>query len=113
MQSQTQQLTDEQLRVSATLAMKISSLGLNAKFVNEVSVGPVVSVYRFLPQGTTKVSHFEAIAQDFALALGVEDVLVKRMPGEVAVGIFVPNVKRGWVNWRDVVSKVIPYFKEN
>jgi S-DNA-T family DNA segregation ATPase FtsK/SpoIIIE len=77
---------------------------LNAKFVDPVSVGPIVSVYRCLPQGTTKVSHLEAIAQDFALALGVEDVMVKRMPGEVAVGIFVPNAERKWVNWRDIVG---------
>jgi S-DNA-T family DNA segregation ATPase FtsK/SpoIIIE len=97
-------LTNDQLSVSATLALKISSLGLNAKFVNEVSVGPVVSVYRFLPQGTTKVSHLEAISQDFALALGVEDVMVKRMPGEVAVGIFVPNAERKFVNWRDICN---------
>jgi len=96
--------TDEQLRVSATLALKIASLGLTAKFVEPISVGPIVSTYRFLPQGTTRVSHLEAIAQDFALALGVEDVMVKRMPGEVAVGIFVPNQERKYVQWRDIVG---------
>lgn len=100
----TQQLTNEQLSVVATLSLKMSSLGVNAKLVEPISVGPIVSTYRFLPQGTTKVSHLEAIAQDFALALGVEDILVKRMPGEVAVGIFVPNKERKYVNWRDVCS---------
>lgn len=103
----TQQLTDEQLRVSATLAMKIASLGLSAKFVDNISVGPIVSTYRFLPQGTTKVSHLEAIAQDFALALGVEDVMVKRMPGEVAVGIFVPNAERKYVQWRNLCGSAV------
>jgi len=104
---QTSQQTDEQLRVTATLAMKIASLGLNAKFVDPISVGPIISTYRFLPQGSTKVSHLEAIAQDFALALGVEDVMVKRMPGEVAVGVFVPNRERKYVNWRDIVGQLV------
>jgi S-DNA-T family DNA segregation ATPase FtsK/SpoIIIE len=103
----TEAKTDEQLRVSSTLALKIASLGLNAKFVDPISVGPIVSTYRFLPQGSTKVSHLEAIAQDFALALGVEDVMVKRMPGEVAVGIFVPNVTRKYVNWRDMCAQLV------
>jgi S-DNA-T family DNA segregation ATPase FtsK/SpoIIIE len=103
----TTQQTDEQLRVKATLAVKIAALGLNASFVDPISVGPIVSTYRFLPQGSTKVSHLEAIAQDFALALGVEDVMVKRMPGEVAVGIFVPNVTRKYVNWRDMCAQLV------
>lgn len=104
MQIQATQLTDEQRSVSASLALKIASLGLSAKFVEPISVGPIVSTYRFLPQGTTKVSHLEAIAQDFALALGVEDIMVKRMPGEVAVGIFVPNATRNYVQWRNLCS---------
>ncbi len=103
----TSTLTDEQLHVSATLALKIASLGLTAKFVEPVSDGPIVSTYRFLPTGNTKVSHLEAIAQDFALALGVEDVMVKRMPGEVAVGIFVPNKERRYVQWRDIVGQLV------
>ena len=77
MQTQLSSLTDEQRLVTATLAHKIAVLGQNAKFVEPISVGPIVSTYRFLPQGSTKVSHLEALAQDFALALGVEDVMVK------------------------------------
>jgi len=94
--------TDEQRAISIVIAHKLASLNLNATFVEPVSVGPIVSVYRFLPHSTTKVSHIESLSQDFALALGVEDVLVKRMPGEVAVGIFVPNRERKYVQWRDV-----------
>jgi len=100
------QLTDEQRAVSAALSLKIASLNYSARFVEPVSVGPIVSVYRFLPTGTTRVSHLESLADDFAIALGVEEVFVKRMPGEVAVGIFVPNRERHWVNWRDIVSHV-------
>lgn len=91
--------TDEQLATTVALAHKIAALGLTANFVDPISVGPVVSVYRFLPTGSTRVANIEALAADFAVALGVEDVLVKRMPGETAVGIFIPNKERQWVKW--------------
>src|SRR5882762_421821 len=91
--------TDEQRAVVVVLAHKLSQLGLNATFVEPISVGPIVSVYRFQPQGSTKVSHLEGLSQDFAVTLGAEDVMVKRMPGESSVGVFVPNKVRQWVKW--------------
>ena len=93
--------TPEQEATIIALAHKIASLGLTATFVDPISVGPIVSVYRFLPRGSTKVSQVEALAEDFAICLGVEDVFVKRMPGETAVGLFIPNRERQWVQWRD------------
>jgi DNA segregation ATPase FtsK/SpoIIIE, S-DNA-T family len=93
--------TDEQQATVIAIAHKLSQLGLTATFVDPISVGPIVSVYRFHPTGSTKVSHLEALSQDFAVALGAEDIMVKRMPGESAVGIFVPNRQRQWVKWLD------------
>lgn len=96
-------LTAEQSAVLTALTFKMSQLGLSVKPVKaEVSVGPVVTVYRFEPQGTTKVSHIEALAQDFAVILGAEDIVVKRLPGETAVAVFVPNKQRQQVKWYDV-----------
>ena len=91
--------TDEQRAVVIVLSHKLTQLGLSATFVDPISVGPIVSVYRFQPQGSTKVSHLEGLSQDFAVTLGAEDVMVKRMPGESAVGVFVPNKTREWVKW--------------
>src|SRR6266446_5348240 len=91
--------TDEQRAVVIVLSHKLTQLGLSATFVDPISVGPIVSVYRFQPQGSTKVSHIEGLSQDFAVTLGAEDVMVKRMPGESAVGVFVPNKTRQWVKW--------------
>jgi S-DNA-T family DNA segregation ATPase FtsK/SpoIIIE len=91
--------TEEQRAVVLVLAHKLTQLGLSATFVEPISVGPIVSVYRFQPQGSTKVSHLEGLSQDFAVTLGAEDVMVKRMPGESAVGVFVPNKVRQWVKW--------------
>jgi DNA segregation ATPase FtsK/SpoIIIE, S-DNA-T family len=89
----------EQQAVVITLAHKLASLGLTADFVDPISVGPIVSVYRFQPKGSTKVSQLESLSQDFAVVLGAEDVMVKRMPGESSVGVFVPNRERQWVKW--------------
>lgn len=91
--------TPEQEAVVIVISHKLTQLGLHATFVDPISVGPIVSVYRFQPNGSTKVSHLEGLSQDFAVTLGAEDVMVKRMPGESAVGIFVPNKERQWVKW--------------
>lgn len=101
-----QPLTDEQLDVIVKITAKFTDLRLEAQFVPPVSVGPIVSVYRFLPTGATRVSHLEGMASDFAVTLGVEDVFCKRLPGESSVGIFVPNKKRTVVKYLDTVSNV-------
>jgi S-DNA-T family DNA segregation ATPase FtsK/SpoIIIE len=101
-----QDWTSEQTTVIAGITKKMSELGLDAMVVPEITVGPIVSVYRFLPTKRTKVSHIEGLADDFAVALGVEDVFVKRMPGESAVGVFVPNKERELVSFRDTVAGV-------
>lgn len=98
-------LTDEQRAFSSLIAIKLVNLGIEAKFVEPISTGPIVSVYRFQPQGKTTVGKIESIAQDIAIALGSEDVVVKRMPGESSVSIFIPNPTRKWLMWRDEVGQ--------
>ena len=102
----TSTLTDTQRAISARIVMKLINLGIQAHFIEPVIEGPVVSVFRFKPQGATRVSQIEALSSDFAVGLGVEDVLVKRMPGEESVGIFVPNAERRWIKWRDIVGEL-------
>jgi S-DNA-T family DNA segregation ATPase FtsK/SpoIIIE len=97
--STTSKQTDEQRSVVLSIGLKLSQLGLSAVFQDPISVGPIVSVYRFQPRGSTKVSHLEGLSQDLAVVLGAEDIMVKRMPGESAVGVFVPNKVRQWVKW--------------
>jgi S-DNA-T family DNA segregation ATPase FtsK/SpoIIIE len=96
-------LTQEQNAVITALTFKMTQLGLRVKpLPKEVSVGPVVTVYRFEPQGSTKVAHIEALSQDFAVILAAEDVVVKRLPGETSVAVFVPNKERQSVQWFNV-----------
>ena len=97
-------LTPEQTSVVAKLTLKMVELGCEARFIAPVGLGPVISAFRFLPQGRTTVAKLESLADDFAVCLGVEDVLVKRMPGESAVGVFVPNAERRTVDFKDIVG---------
>lgn len=102
------ELTEEQVQVFATLVSKMRALQVDASPLPAVTVGPVVSGYRFEPRGATRISHIESLAKDFALALGVESVLVKRMPGDNAVGVFVPNKVKKGVTFLETISFVWP-----
>jgi DNA segregation ATPase FtsK/SpoIIIE, S-DNA-T family len=97
-------LTEEQLEIVAKLTHKMSILGASAKPLPQVTIGPIVSVYRFMPTGSTRVSQIESLATDFAVELGVEDVVVKRLPGDNAVGVFVPNETRTPVKFLDTTK---------
>lgn len=104
----TNELNDEQVQTFATLMSKMRGLNVDAAPLSTVTQGPMVSVYRFEPRGATRVSTLENLANDFAVALGVEDVLVKRMPGDSAVGIFVPNKVRAGVTFLQTIEYVWP-----
>jgi len=102
----------EEAEVITKVAYKLAELGLEAIFKPPITKGPIISAYRFTPKGRTRVSHLEMLASDFAIALGVEDVLVKRMPGESAVGIFVPRKEREEIKFLDTVSKAYVYYNQ-
>jgi len=97
-------MNDIQKATLVVLTHKLTELGLSVRPQEVVSEGPIVSVYRVVPFGSTKVSNIEAVAQDLAIALGVEDIVVKRIPGEAAVSIFVPNKERKWIDWKHEVG---------
>lgn len=107
-----EKLTPEQKVTLKTILDKITVLGRHAEFVGPVSSGPLLETYRVFPLKHTKVQHLEAMSKDFAVALGAESVLVKRMPGESAVGIFVPKGKRETVVFSDTLINVKDFMKE-
>jgi len=98
------QLSDEQATIVGKILSKIYELGYTCKALPNINVGPIVTVYRCLPTRRTKVSHLENLAKDFAVTLGVEDVLVKRLPGESAVAVFVPNAKRSFIDFKKTMN---------
>lgn len=102
-------LTPEQRHTVDQLIEKVSNLGKQVEFVPPVTVGPIISTYRFLPKHKTRVQHLEGMMKDFAIAVHAETLVVKRMPGEGTVGIFVPNKDRKLVTLRETLGN-IPVF---
>ena len=99
-------LTPDQLVVLAKLQVKLASLKIDGHFLPEVSIGPIVSLYRFVPTNATKVSHVENLSDDMAISLGVESVQIQRLPSENAIGIFVPNKERKVLEFKESVGAV-------
>jgi len=99
-------VTEDQGKVIAKIAAKLSLLGTPATPQPDVSVGPVVTVYRFKPIGATKFAQIEGLARDIAITLGAEDVVVKRLPGETNVAVFVPNAERKMIDFKETITNV-------
>lgn len=108
-----EKLTPEQKTVVDTIQDKWSALAMNADFTGPVTVGPLISTFRFFPDRRTKVASLENSARDLAVALGAEAVLVKRMPGESAVGVTVPNKERKVITFEETIGHVRSYFEKN
>jgi DNA segregation ATPase FtsK/SpoIIIE, S-DNA-T family len=102
-------MNDEQRKTLASLQLKLIELGLNVKPLPNISVGPLISVYHFTPEGSTKVAQVEAVAEDMSIILGKE-VLIKRMPGETSISFAIPNDERTTVKWLDTASEVWKWY---
>jgi len=99
---------DEQFKIIAAITVKLAQLGLEVSFVEPITTGPLITTYRFAPKSASKVSQITSCAQDLALTLAVEDVLVRRLPGEAVIGVSVPNAQRTQVLWRDTLGEPDP-----
>jgi S-DNA-T family DNA segregation ATPase FtsK/SpoIIIE len=100
-------LSQEQLTLVMAVTMKFAELGHELTLVDPISVGPMVTTYRFTPKNSTRVKQIENLSEDIALMLGAESVMIKRMPGESAIGVTIPNKERTSVLWRDTVKHVL------
>jgi S-DNA-T family DNA segregation ATPase FtsK/SpoIIIE len=98
-----QVLDKDHAEVIAKLTSKLVQLGVPATPSADVTVGPVLSIFRFTPSGATRVTQLENLSQDFSVILGRE-VLAKRMPGDTYVSVFVPNAQRSFVRFKDTFN---------
>src|SRR5579859_523398 len=94
-------LTDDQKHTTMHIVLKLAQLGHEVTFIEPVTTGPLITTFRFLPKQAAKVSQIVGLSEDLALALAVEDVTIRRLPGEAAIGISVPNATRIIPMWRD------------
>ena len=80
-----------ELPIEMRLALKMGSLGFNAKY-DRVEVGPVVSSYYFKPTVTSLVSKVLSRTEDLAMSVGVESVVIQRIKDEISIAV--PNANR-------------------
>jgi S-DNA-T family DNA segregation ATPase FtsK/SpoIIIE len=97
--------TAEQDDTILRILVKLTSLGHDIKFQEPITVGPLITTYRFAPKSSTKVAQIVSCADDLTIALACDqDVMIRRLPGEAVIGISVPNRKRQAVLWRDTLA---------
>ena len=96
---------EEQLRnMSMLLEEKLGIFGVEAK-VKAVTRGPTITRFELEPSPGIKVSKFQALSDDLALALKAHSVRVEApIPGKGRVGIEVPNTKRDPVMLRELLE---------
>lgn len=71
--------------------------------------GPVVTEYKFAPDRFTRVKKLKALNEDLALPLKVDTVTIRRIGGESALGIAIPNAHRQVVTFQDCLKNVIAH----
>jgi DNA segregation ATPase FtsK/SpoIIIE, S-DNA-T family len=82
----------------------LESFGVEAKVV-AYERGPVITRYEVEPGSGVRVSKIVNLSDDLAMALAAVDVRVEApIPGKSAVGIEVPNQRRGVVSLRSLIE---------
>ncbi len=91
-------VADYEVRETARkLEQVLATFGVHAK-ITDVSCGPSVTRYEFLPELGTKVSKITNLADDLKLNLAAADIRIEApIPGKAAVGIEIPNKKTSMV----------------
>ncbi len=95
---------EEALRLEAeVLVQKCGEFDVNGQ-VTQINPGPVVTTFEFRPDAGVKYSRITGLADDLALAMAAESILIERMAGKSTVGIQVPNGERETIWLRDIVE---------
>ena len=101
-------MKEEIKRVSNILKDQLAAIGVEAEVIN-VNIGPVITQYEIEPAPGVKVSKFNSLSDDLALAIKAKAIRVQApIPGRGLVGIEVPNDQRDVIYLKDVLqSKVM------
>lgn len=93
-------LTNEQATKIMWLTQKLLGMKVKATF-DHIETGPVVTTYYFKPDYTTPVSKILKLSEDFALAVGEDNLHMAREKGLIA--LYVPNKERVIVEFKDIL----------
>lgn len=96
----TTNFTPEQTTNILALVQKLQGLGIEAKPCG-IEQGPVVTAYMFDLGAGESIRRIINKAEDFALSLDADKVIVQRIKGKIA--IFIPNKERKIVDYKDIL----------
>ena len=96
---------DAELREkAATLYAKLKTFNITIS-KPQVTKGPVVTQYEFVPDDGIKLSKIEGLEDDLAMALKAKSIrILAPVPGKGTVGIQIPNSKPSIVKFRNVIE---------
>jgi S-DNA-T family DNA segregation ATPase FtsK/SpoIIIE len=96
----TNNFTPEQTANIVALIQKLNGLDIKASIAG-VETGPVVTAYMFSLDHSTPISKIMKKSEDFALSLGVDNVIIQRVKDKIV--IFIPNQVRENVDYKSVL----------
>lgn len=96
---------DEELKMNARiLEEKLETFKITIKNL-EVTPGPVVTQYEFVPGDGIKVSRIEGLSDDLAMALKARGIrIIAPIPGKGTVGVEIPNNNPSLVTFSSVIA---------
>ncbi len=94
---------EELRRTAEKLISVLADFGVKAKLLH-VTQGPAVTRFEIQPDTGIKLSKIVGLADDIALNLAVQTVLVAPVPGKAAVGVEIPNTKVSMVSAREIID---------
>ena len=97
-------LPEEQKLVAGRLVLKLTGLKLSNRF-SHVEPGPVVTTYYFQLGFDVPIAKILNKAEDFALAAGVDSVIIQRSGDKIAIEI--PNKQRQIVNFHNCLYSMM------
>lgn len=86
------------------LEEKLADFGVQGR-VNDISPGPVITMYEYAPAPGIKISRIVGLSDDLAMALKAISIrVVAPIPGKAAIGVEIPNLTRAMVSVRTVLA---------
>ena len=85
--------SEELRRLGELICARCAEFGVEGT-IEDISPGPVITVFEFQPAPGVKVAQIVNLQDDLALSLKAEAIRIDRMPGRSTLGIEVPNARR-------------------
>ncbi len=88
------QIDEEELKMNAKILQeKLETFNIAIENL-EITPGPVVTQYEFVPAQGIKISRIESLSDDIAMALKARGIrIIAPIPGKGTVGLEIPNLK--------------------